>query len=72
MDSFVTADAGTGLVHCAPAFGEDDHRVSLANKIILDDEAVPSTIDEKGHFEKGFFEGTAIQGPISRMLTRKS
>lgn len=61
-DPFVTADAGTGLVHCAPAFGEDDHRVSLANKIISENEAVPSTIDEKGHFEAGFFEGTSIPG----------
>jgi len=22
---FVTKDAGTGVVHCAPAFGEDDY-----------------------------------------------
>lgn len=49
-DSYVTADAGTGLVHCAPAFGEDDHRVALANGIILENEAIPMTIDEKGHF----------------------
>jgi isoleucyl-tRNA synthetase len=26
-DSFVTATDGTGIVHLAPAFGEDDHRV---------------------------------------------
>ena len=26
-DDYVTADEGTGLVHQAPAFGEDDHRV---------------------------------------------
>ena len=30
-DTYVTADSGTGLVHQAPAFGEDDYRVSLAN-----------------------------------------
>ncbi len=24
---FVTADSGTGLVHIAPAYGEDDYRV---------------------------------------------
>jgi isoleucyl-tRNA synthetase len=22
---FVTSDAGTGIVHCAPGFGEDDY-----------------------------------------------
>lgn len=30
-DGYVTADNGTGIVHSAPAFGEDDMRVSLAN-----------------------------------------
>jgi isoleucyl-tRNA synthetase len=29
-DNYVTDDSGTGVVHCAPAFGEDDHRVCLA------------------------------------------
>ena len=27
MDDYVTTDAGTGIVHQAPAFGEDDYRV---------------------------------------------
>jgi isoleucyl-tRNA synthetase len=27
---FVTLDAGTGIVHIAPAFGEDDHKAHLA------------------------------------------
>ena len=30
LDDYVTADEGTGLVHQAPAFGEDDHRVLRA------------------------------------------
>jgi isoleucyl-tRNA synthetase len=29
-DEFVTTDDGTGIVHIAPAFGEDDHRVAAA------------------------------------------
>lgn len=29
VDEYVTADAGTGVVHQAPAFGEDDYRVCL-------------------------------------------
>ena len=32
-DSYVTSDSGTGIVHQAPAFGEDDYRVGLANGI---------------------------------------
>lgn len=30
----MTSDSGTGIVHCAPAFGEDDYRVCIANNII--------------------------------------
>ncbi len=29
IDPYVTLDSGTGIVHVAPAFGEDDHRVGL-------------------------------------------
>ncbi len=30
MDDYVTTDSGTGIVHQAPAFGEDDYRVVKA------------------------------------------
>lgn len=33
-DSYVTDDSGTGIVHCAPAFGEDDYRVCIENQVI--------------------------------------
>lgn len=33
-DNYVTDDSGTGVVHCAPAFGEDDFRVCIDNKIL--------------------------------------
>lgn len=33
-DNYVTDDSGTGIVHCAPAFGEDDYRVCIAAGII--------------------------------------
>ena len=26
---FVTTDAGTGVVHCAPGFGEEDYKACL-------------------------------------------
>jgi isoleucyl-tRNA synthetase len=29
VDPYVTLDSGTGIVHVAPAFGEDDHRIGL-------------------------------------------
>ncbi|KDN49192.1 hypothetical protein K437DRAFT_233924 [Tilletiaria anomala UBC 951] len=49
-DTYVTADAGTGIVQQAPAFGDDDHRIAVANGVIANDEAPPCPIDEKGCF----------------------
>lgn len=33
-DDYVTEDSGTGIVHQAPAFGEDDYRVCLRTGVI--------------------------------------
>lgn len=44
---FVTTDEGTGIVHIAPAYGEDDYR--LGTKFGL---PVVSLLDEKGRFNK--------------------
>ena len=33
-DNYVTDGSGTGIVHCAPAFGEDDYRVCSENQVI--------------------------------------
>ncbi|MEK6886041.1 MAG: isoleucine--tRNA ligase [Nanoarchaeota archaeon] len=50
---YVTLDAGTGLVHCAPGCGPEDYEVGKENGI----EAF-NTIDEKGVFENaGKFNG---------------
>ncbi|KAJ3369980.1 isoleucine--tRNA ligase [Allomyces arbusculus] len=46
-DTYVTDDSGTGIVHQAPAFGEDDHRVCLAAGIITE-ENVPCPVDDSG------------------------
>lgn len=46
LDHFVTNQDGTGLVHLAPAFGEDDQRV-MQNAGIHD---LFCPIDDKGHF----------------------
>lgn len=48
-DNFVTSDAGTGIVHCAPAYGEDDYRVCTQNNIIKPDEPGVA-VDESGLF----------------------
>ncbi len=37
-DAFVTTEEGTGIVHLAPAFGEDDYRVTAAAGIFRGDD----------------------------------
>jgi isoleucyl-tRNA synthetase len=49
-DSYVTSESGTGIVHQAPAFGEDDYRVCAAHGIIDKKEEVPCPIDANGRF----------------------
>jgi isoleucyl-tRNA synthetase len=50
---FVETGEGTGLVHIAPAFGEDDF--NLIKKEVRDlSEKAPITIDERGYVLKGF------------------
>lgn len=36
-DEYVTSDSGTGIVHQAPYFGEDDFRICLSQGIIKQD-----------------------------------
>jgi len=45
-DDYVTTDAGTGIVHQAPAFGEDDFRVLRAAGI----QVAPCPVDMEGQF----------------------
>ncbi|CAN0926680.1 Isoleucine--tRNA ligase, cytoplasmic [Linum grandiflorum] len=47
-DSYVTSDRGTGIVHCAPAFGDDDYRVCIANEIISKGENLVVAVDDDG------------------------
>jgi len=49
-DTYVTDDAGTGVVHQAPAFGEDDFRVCLAHGIIKKGVDFPCPVDANGLF----------------------
>lgn len=45
VGDFVTAEDGTGIVHLAPAFGEDDYNVCKKNGIDF-----VSPVDERGRF----------------------
>ncbi|RVX73483.1 Isoleucine--tRNA ligase, cytoplasmic [Exophiala mesophila] len=50
--AYVTDDDGTGVVHQAPAFGEEDFRVAMENGIISHDSLPPNPVDDTGKFTK--------------------
>ncbi|KAJ3275833.1 isoleucine--tRNA ligase [Terramyces sp. JEL0728] len=49
-DTYVTSDSGTGIVHQAPAFGEDDYRICTEQKIIAGEDDLPCPVDNSGNF----------------------
>lgn len=50
VDTYVTDDAGTGVVHQAPGFGEDDFRVCSAAGVIVKGGSVPCPVDADGRY----------------------
>lgn len=46
----MTAETGTGIVHQAPGFGDDDHRIAIAHGILTPEEQPPCPIDDAGNF----------------------
>lgn len=51
-DTYVTSETGTGIVHQAPYFGEDDYRCCLEAGIITRDQAVICPVDSCGRFDE--------------------
>lgn len=49
LGEHVTSDAGTGIVHTAPTFGDDDYKVCTKAGIIRP-ETLPSPLDDNGFF----------------------
>ncbi|CAI4037173.1 hypothetical protein SMKI_02G0370 [Saccharomyces mikatae IFO 1815] len=62
-DDYVSSDSGTGIVHNAPAFGEEDNTVCLKHGIISEDSVLPNPIDDLGRFTKEVpdFEGVYVK-----------
>lgn len=58
---FVSDSNGTAIVHCAPAFGEEDYKVFVAKKLIDENDEVPCPVDENGHFTLGKYKGIYIK-----------
>ncbi|MEP6746422.1 MAG: isoleucine--tRNA ligase [Bacteroidota bacterium] len=51
LDTFVTTEDGTGIVHTAPAFGADDYKVGKKNNI-----GILTLVDKQGKFVDGLGE----------------
>ena len=62
-DTYVTAESGTGIVHQAPAFGEDDYRVCMAAGLITKGGDIPCPINFNGVFtdKVGPFAGLNVK-----------
>ena len=60
-DGFVTTDDGTGVVHLAPAFGEDDYRVAGASERVAFDPTQAGTLPNPVRPD-GTFDET-VRGP---------
>ncbi|MGE5282732.1 MAG: isoleucine--tRNA ligase [Chloroflexota bacterium] len=71
---FVTTEDGTGLVHLAPAYGEDDYDAVMTEDFIgafRPDEALFNPVDLSGSFTKHVigFEGEFVKDPeVTRRL----
>ena len=67
-DNYVTEESGTGIVHLAPAFGEDDARVLKENNL---DEII-CAINEQGNFsdEIEFFAGLYIKDADKKIIEK--
>ncbi len=68
----VTLDAGTGLVHTAPAHGVEDFQVGTAYKLPLD-----QPVDDQGKFKStvAFFAGLTVreaEKPILELLAKNA
>jgi len=57
-DNYVTASDGTGVVHIAPAYGEDDNRVATSNGI-----SFINPVDKNGCYVCGPWEGRLVTDP---------
>jgi isoleucyl-tRNA synthetase len=68
-DTYVTKDAGTGIVHQAPGFGEDDYQVCIRHGLIEQGDA-PVPIDSDGKFTSKIpdYEGQYIKDADDKIM----
>ncbi len=61
--NFVRAEEGTGLVHIAPAFGEDDMNAGKENNL-----PILMTLDDEGKFTVGTWKGEFAKDADSKIM----
>ncbi|WFD36423.1 isoleucine--tRNA ligase [Malassezia cuniculi] len=71
MDKYVSADAGTGIVHQAPAFGDDDYRIALANGYVTRETKLPCPVDDGGRFTEPVHEFAGVYFKDADKLIQK-
>ncbi|EFA11240.1 isoleucine--tRNA ligase, cytoplasmic [Tribolium castaneum] len=69
-DDYVTSESGTGVVHQAPYFGEDDFRVCLNAGVITKDQEPICPVDASGRFVKPVveFEGLYVKDADKKII----
>lgn len=67
---YVLSDSGTGIVHQAPAFGEEDFNVCLTNEIITSDRIPPNPVDDNGKFTPAVeaYAGVYVKDADSKII----
>ena len=63
-DNYVTTDSGTGIVHIAPEFGEDDLRVMQSNNLNI----VFNYINDNGIVQYGPYKDEAVLSTLRLVL----
>lgn len=69
---YVSNEDGTGIVHIAPGFGEDDYQACLKNKLIQKDGKIVCPIDDNGCFtsEVPDYQGVYVKTADKAIMER--
>ena len=70
LDEYVDMNEGVGIVHQAPAFGEDDYRIGWREGLIDGDRAPPNPLNAGGEFthEVPDFEGQHVKAADKNII----
>ena len=70
LDTYVKQDEGVGIVHQAPAFGEDDYNIGWREKVITQDRQAPNPLTASGEFtaEVPDFQGQYLKSADKNII----